>query len=192
MSSLENLLEQARGHYQRVNLYRHFQQDMDRVIAAQVALDTAEDTMLALEHYRSEGIGSDEGEKYLRLYGFLQAIFLQQDAIAKLHELFVGGSPAKPADETAWMELRKLRNLTVGHPVEKGCRKEPRRRTFINRIRLETDNFEYQVWDKGRADFSFECIDPLAKYAAYKQEAAALLQGVLTRLASIRKNSAAE
>jgi hypothetical protein len=157
---------------------------MDRVTTAQVALDTAEDAMLALSNYESEGIGSEDGEKYLRLYGFLQAIFLQQDAIRELHRLFVG-SFAEPADTSAWKRLRKLRNLTVGHPVNKGRRAEPRRRTFITRVSLKTDGFDYQVWHQGTRETSFENADLSTLYAAYQKEAASFLREILTGLSRV-------
>ncbi len=181
MTSIESLLEQARQHYQRADLHRHFNGDMDRATTAQVALDTAEDTMLALSNYESGGIGSDDGEKYLKLYGFLQAIFLQQDAIRELHRLFVGNF-AEPADASAWNQLRELRNLTVGHPIEKGLGKEPRRRTFITRVSLKSDSFNYQVWHQGSEKTSFESADLSTLYAAYKKEAASYLRKIITGL----------
>ena len=182
--SLEKLLEQARQHFERVDLLSHFEKDSDRVATAYVALDTAEDTSTALSHYEtSEAIVSDDCEKYLRLYGFLQAIFLQQDASVELHQLFVGSRP-EPAGESAWTELRSLRNVTVGHPVEVKRLGEIRR-TFVNRACLDADGFEYEVWNKAKADFSSERADLKALYADYEQEAAALFEAVLACLARI-------
>ena len=181
MSNMETLLEKARRHYQRADLHRHFRGDMDRVTKAQVALDTAEDAMLALSNYESGGIGSDDGEKYLKLYGFLQAIFLQQDAIRELYRLFVGNF-AEPPDASAWKQLRELRNLTVGHPIEKGRGKEPRRRTFITRVSLKSDGFDYQVWHQGTLNTSFKSADLSALYAAYEKEASSSLRKIVTGL----------
>lgn len=132
-SNVDVLLGEVRKHYGRVDLYQHFSQDMDRVTKAQVALDTAEDAMLAISNYEGGDVDSDDGEKYLKLYGFLQAVFLQQDAIKELHELFVGKF-AEPGKASNWRRIRELRNLTVGRPIEKGRRKEPRQRTFITRV----------------------------------------------------------
>ena len=178
MSDIDNHLEEVRNHCERASLYQYFSGDNDSVTTAQVALDTAEDATLAVSHYENEGIASDDdGEKYLRLYGFLQATFLQQDANKKLHELFVGGF-TEPADISAWKQLRELRNLTVGHPIEKVQGKK-RRRAFITRVSLETDTFDYQVWHQETGQFSYERADLLAIYAAYKQEAVSLLGKVL-------------
>jgi len=181
MSNIETLLEEARQRYHRADLHGHFGGDMDRVAKAQVALDTAEDTMLALSNYERGGIGSDDGEKYLKLYGFLQATFLQQDAIRELYRLFIGNLD-EPADASAWKQLRELRNLTVGHPIEKGQGKEPRRRTFITRFSLEAGSFDYQVWHQGTGETSFESADLSALYTAYKKEATFLRIKTLTGL----------
>lgn len=181
MSDVENLLQAARKHYERADLYGYFSGNNDRLTTAQVALDTAEDAMLALSHYEMKGIGSDNGEKYLRLYGFLQAAFLQQDAIRELHRLFVGNF-TEPTGTSAWKQLRELRNLTVGHPVEKGRGKEPRKRTFITQVSLETDGFDYQVWHQGTGKTSFETAGLSTLYAGYKKEAASFLREILTGL----------
>ena len=184
MSNIETLLEDARRHYQRADLHRHFNADMDRVTKAQVALDAAEDTMLALSNYESGGIGSDDGEKYLRLYGCLQAVFVQQDAIRELHRLFVGDF-AEPADISAWKQLRELRNLTNGHPIEKGLGKQQRSRTFITRVSLRSDGFDYQVWHQGTGNTSFESADLSALYATYEKEAALYLKKIIAALSCV-------
>jgi len=183
MRAIDNLLEQARQHYARADLYSYFDGDEDRVAASHVALDTVEDTRLALSNYESNGIGFDDGERYLRLYGFLQATILQQDAIRKLHELFVGSFP-KPADTSAWMRLRELRNLTVGHPIAKGKRGETPKRAFIARVSLKTDGFNYQVSCQSAEDL-FVRADLLATYVEYKQEATEFLKKVLNPLSGI-------
>lgn len=185
---MEALLEEARTHYHRVDLFQHFNGDMDRVTKAQVALDTAEDSMLALSNYRRGRGGSTDGEKYLKLYGFLQAIFLQQDAIRELHSLFVGAF-TEPAARSAWKQLRELRNLTVGHPVEKGFGRESRKRTFITRVSLRKGNFDYQVWDQATGQTSFESADLSELHAAYEREAATYMSkvnGVLSRVPDMK------
>ncbi len=58
-------------------------------------------------------------ERYLVVWGVLQAFIIQQDAIRKLHRMFV---ESKGTDDfnskfTAWRELRKLRDATAGHPT---------------------------------------------------------------------------
>ncbi|PKP61439.1 hypothetical protein CVT91_03255 [Candidatus Atribacteria bacterium HGW-Atribacteria-1] len=50
------------------------------------SLDVIEDSDLAIDAYLNREFSKDDGEKYLRLYGLLQALFLQQDAVANLCE----------------------------------------------------------------------------------------------------------
>jgi hypothetical protein len=183
-SPVKSLLEEARQHYQRVDLHQHFNGDIDRVTKAQVALDTAEDAMLALSNFKDGTIGSDDGEKYLKLYGFLQAVFLQQDAIKELHRLFVGVF-AEPGDKSAWRQVRELRNLTVGHPIEKGLGKKSRKRTFITRVSLRRGSFDYQVWDQATGQTSFESADLSKRYAAYRKEAASYMRKILRVLSGM-------
>jgi hypothetical protein len=55
-----------------------------------VALDTAEDAAEAMIAYEGTPFQTDAfGENYLRLYGFLQAVFLQQDALAELNKRYL-------------------------------------------------------------------------------------------------------
>ena len=182
MSDLQDLLDRARDHYMRVDLHKYFLGRADDITAAQVALDTAEDAMLALSSYESHGIGATDGEKYLRLYGFLQAAYVQQDSIKKLYKLFVGPWSDPPRD-SAWARLRDLRNLTVGHPVERG-KNQAIRRVFITRMSLETEGFDYQIWNKETGQTIFERADLDSTYREYKREAVALLEKVLENLST--------
>ncbi len=49
------------------------------------SLDTIEDSDLAIEAYVNKST-KDTGNQYLRLYGVLQALILQQDAVKHLSE----------------------------------------------------------------------------------------------------------
>ena len=50
------------------------------------ALDVIEDTELAIEAYLQSKYPTDIGERYLRLYGLLQVLFVQQDAMRHVIE----------------------------------------------------------------------------------------------------------
>jgi hypothetical protein len=102
------------------------------------AMDTLEDSTSALRYY--ELLGHVEtvhvpnaldtkwhdsfllacGEKYLKLYGFFQAVILQQDSIRRLHKIFKG-MDLKRSGKTAWMKLREARHLVSGHPIERAA-----------------------------------------------------------------------
>lgn len=152
--------------------------DDDRFFSLLVGLDTAEDAAEALLNYEERGLGNTEGEKYLRLYGFLQGVFLQQDAIKQISQSLM---PlwAKPSPSSAWSRLRELRNMTVGHPTAYGRDQSNMQRVLISRITISDDGFQYQVWDKTRSDPSFIDGDLRTNYNDYKREAQMLLENIL-------------
>src|SRR6516164_3764145 len=87
-------------------------------------------------------------------------------------------------EKSAWKQLRELRNLTVGHPIET-IRKQRRKRAFITRVSLESSGFDYQVWHQGTGNTSFEHADLSALYAAYKKEAASYLSKIVATLSRV-------
>jgi len=81
-------------------------------------MDTLGDSCLAPGYYEASRIGKEDGKKYLKLYGLLQAIFLQQDSIRQLDRVFLGGD-LQPDSDSAWKKIKDLCNLTVGHPIDR-------------------------------------------------------------------------
>jgi len=82
------------------------------------SLDVICDSDLAIDAYINSDFDKDDGEKYLRLYGVLQALFLQQDAVSNLCE-----SLALQNDLTSHpnlKEIRDIRNDSIGHPTKRG------------------------------------------------------------------------
>ena len=123
--------------------------------------------MAAISNYLSGGIGADVGERYLRLYGVLQAVVLQQKAILTLVKLFLGSS---------WRTRR-------GHPIKRGGENQIER-SFLTQISLQDDGFDYQVWHKDTSTFSFERAELVALLTEYAKEAAKSLQELLPVLAA--------
>jgi len=82
------------------------------------SLDVIEDSDLAIAAYINSGFGTDDGEKYLRLYGVLQALFLQQDAATNLCESL--GLPNNLTSHPKLKEIRDIRNDSIGHPTKRG------------------------------------------------------------------------
>ena len=163
------------------NLYESIYKDCpDEWNAICAAMDILDDTCLAIENYESHGSGNSDAEKYLRLYGLLQGVFLQQDSIRHLYETFVGASLA-PASDSAWAEIRDLRNLTVGHPIEKKTGQEIRR-SFISRVTIRSDEFQLRVWNKEKNMGEFKTIDLKSLFEGYKSEVVAFLQDIYKAL----------
>lgn len=55
-------------------------------------LDTIEDSQAAINYYIRSDFPTDYGGKYLFVYGLLQALFLQQDAITALCNIVFGAT----------------------------------------------------------------------------------------------------
>ena len=151
MEKSYQLAQQIRGHTYKwnSNLYEeHFktlQNEWDRLCAA---MDVLEDTCLALQNYERDGLSSDEGEKYLRLYGLLQAICVQQDSIRHLYDIFTE-RPLKNTPNSAWEHLREVRHKTAGHPIETFRGKI---NCFLSRQSIQDDKFTIVIWETTEDD----------------------------------------
>ena len=84
--------------------------------------DIINDTIRAIESYvKSDYPDEDIGLQYIFIYGLLQALYLQQDAVKKLFEVLHKCYPQdqkflyEPSNELK--EVRRLRNETTGHPT---------------------------------------------------------------------------
>jgi hypothetical protein len=161
----------------------HWPTDDDQFFSLLAGIDTAEDAAEALLNYEEQGLGSSDGEKYLRLYGFLQGVFLQQDAIKQVSQHLMPPSVKAPPN-SAWSQLRELRNMTVGHPTAYGRDQSNMQRVSISRITISDDGFQYQAYDKAKSDLSFIDAGLRTLYDDYKREAQTLLENVLGSLRS--------
>lgn len=102
------------------------------------SLDVIEDSDLALSAYIDSKFEEDDGEKYLRLYGLLQALFLQQGAVKNLSE-----SLELPNDLSTYSklkEIRDIRNDSVGHPTKRG--RNDKSYHYISRISITKSKFQ--------------------------------------------------
>jgi len=82
------------------------------------SLDVIEDSDLAIDAYLNMEFSKDDGEKYLRLYGLLQALFLQQDSVINLCESL--NFPDNLITNIKLREIRDIRNDSIGHPTKRG------------------------------------------------------------------------
>ena len=101
------------------------------------SLDVIEDSDLAIDAYNNSEFGTDFGEKYLRLYGVLQALFLQQDAVTNLCESL--GLPNNLTSHPKLKEIRDIRNDSIGHPTKRGNYKSYH---FISRVTIAKSGFQ--------------------------------------------------
>ena len=103
------------------------------------SLDVIGDTDLAIGSYRLPVLDEpdDVGLKYLYLYGILQVLFVQQDAVEDLLTALKVTIPQQPE----LLYVREVRNNATGHPTlrERRTRKGvPQTSHFISRISLSS------------------------------------------------------
>lgn len=100
------------------------------------SLDVVGDTELAFEAYLKSDEHSSFGERYLAVYGVLQALFIQQDAVKHLHDALNLKYEAHPA----LRRIREVRNEASGHPTEV-VRKKKATFNHISRMSLDKHGF---------------------------------------------------
>ncbi|MDP2918854.1 MAG: hypothetical protein Q8O43_01365 [Dehalococcoidia bacterium] len=100
-------------------------------------LDAVGDTELAICAYEQSSNPSTVGASYLLVYGALQALFIQQDAVENLCQALV----IDYVPHRLLTEIRDIRNDSTGHPTKRGGGKG-RAYNFIGRSSLAKGGFD--------------------------------------------------
>ena len=105
------------------------------------SMDIIEDMEYALESYLTENPDISEiGRMYLLIFGALQALYVQQDAINNLHQALKIPYTMDPSIEN----IREIRNDAAGHPTN---RRNKKAFNFITRIHLGVHDFQLTTLD---------------------------------------------
>lgn len=88
-----------------------------------VAMDIVGDASLAMYNFAEFSLDGptkyeDTGERYLRLYGLLSAVYIQQQALLKLYSLMNCPSPTKQKNKFELLKIRQLRHKLVSHSLD--------------------------------------------------------------------------
>ncbi len=102
-------------------------------------LDVIEDSEFAIDAYFDREFGESIGEHYLRVYGLLQALFVQQNAVRDLNESL--GIPNPLNNYPRLKEIKEIRNASSGHPTKKVTKKQ-RSYHHISQSTLKPDRFQ--------------------------------------------------
>jgi len=122
-------------------------------------LDVIGDTELAIAAYNAQELGANQESAYLAVYGLLQALFLQQDAIFNLCEAL--GISDAISNYPGLQEIREIRNASIGHPTKRG-RKRPFSYHAISRFSLSSKGFQLLTSDEtGTSKFEWISIPKL-------------------------------
>lgn len=122
------------------------------------SLDVIEDADLAIEAYLKGTFPKDDGVKYLQLYGVLQALFIQQDAVEHLCES-LSLPKFNPRADAMLSKIRDIRNASIGHPTRKDRPKsKPVTYHYISRPTILKQSFQLISFD-GSGKPGLENID---------------------------------
>jgi len=161
-------------------------QSKEAYSAFHVAKDWIQDTSEVLSHHRSAGFASHWTVSYLELYGVLQAVFVQQDAIKQLHNSLKpesGDEWPSHDHKSGWQEIRRIRNLAIGHPTEPPSPRHNRlSRCVIDRDDKTYDTIRLKKYPSSPEPFEIINLgDLIDRYDAEGAKIIARLQTYLNR-----------
>lgn len=108
-----------------------------------------QDTTESLWNHRKAGFSGNPLQAYIEFWGVMQAVFIQQEAIAELCEI-ITGKKLNPWSIKKWAEIRLLRNICAGHPVKKDIpRTASLTRSFMGRSFGGYNEMVYEQWQTG-------------------------------------------
>ncbi len=142
-------------------------------------LDVIGDTELAFRSYEAMPDSIRPGSSYVLVYGFLQALFLQQDAVRNLHEALQ--LPYEP--DPLLLEIRELRNDAIGHPTKRGGGKG-KSFSFISRPSISKSGFQLMTVSPGEWPPLFRHVSLQALLDTQHRQ---LEEGLEALLQSLRK-----
>jgi hypothetical protein len=143
------------------------------------AFDAIQDTDLAVDAYL-EGEFPDHkpGEQYLRVYGVLQALVVQQDSLRDMTRILCPGMPLKLPDVLE--EVRDARRASIGHPTNYRHKGDACSH-FINRSTMNKDSFQLLTFSKRDGDL-FNHVPVLKLIEQQRAEVVRILSEVVTEV----------
>lgn len=102
------------------------------------SLDVIGDTSIAVKSYEECEWPEDTGMQYILIYGLLQALVVQQDAVRHLREVL----NVENVEDLELQEIRDIRNRSVGHPTKQNAGKNRKSFNFISRISMSKKGFD--------------------------------------------------
>ena len=143
------------------------------------ALDLLGDTTLSIESYWNAEFPAEIGRKYLMIYGVLQSLFLQQDAIKQIAEVLE--THLELPDDLK--KIRDIRNLSIGHPSKKG-KGQKQTSHFISRVTMSKGGFQLMSSNSEDDRTYFQTIDLIDAIEKQQKLAIKLLEDLLSQLNS--------
>jgi hypothetical protein len=141
-----------------------------------------QDTAEAIRTHMRRGFSKNPLNSYLEIWGIMQALIIQQDAIKEVHKS-VCGQPPKIPSPSAWGELRDLRNLCAGHPSDNTLtRRGSHVRSFMGRGFGNYERISYEEYDSASKEISHPTFNLRKLIWSYDDEAAGILSAALIEM----------
>lgn len=145
MSQIDDLEQSLRDLINAPKRHTELRCDEHRFSQLCSALDVVGDTEAALAAYlNADPAKSSVGERYLRTYGLLQVLVVQQEAVQHIAES-LSLDYSRPQD---LQEIREIRNDAVGHPSRRGPA-PGRAFNHISRQKLSHKGFDLLTFQPG-------------------------------------------
>jgi len=160
MQSIDELEQQIRDFINNPRKRHALMQDTAAWNLLCSCLDTVGDTELAIRAYEQSRKPPTAADLYLLVYGVLQALFIQQDAVENLCQALV----IDYVPDRLLKEIRDIRNDSTGHPTKRGGGKG-RAYNFIGQSSLTKEGFDLMTTypDNRRPLFRRISIESLIK-----------------------------
>ena len=130
-------------------------EDWNYILASE---DILEDSNTAISNFLKFGVSgptkyNDLGEKYLRLYGALNAAYLQQQAILNLYIFFQCQNPKELRQQFNSLQVIELRHKLASHSANYDDQNSGNMHVFVP-VRIELGDFEISYFNYHNDDYS--------------------------------------
>ncbi len=117
------------------------------------AMDIIGDTSAALKNFLCFGLDGptryyDIGEKYLRLYGVLNATYMQQEALLKLYKLTNTPDLQKIEAQIRSLRIREIRNKFGAHSINFSKDRKPNQTESYAPAEVSLSGFRFQFFNQ--------------------------------------------
>lgn len=173
-TDIHDLQSQIRNYINKPRVLHAISQDSRSWNQLSSALDVIDDTYSAITAYQESDWPDNTGLQYIYLYGLLQALFLQQDAVRDLSNSLGIDYP----ENQELKAIRDIRNDAVGHPTNRNYGQSHH---FISQTSIRKDSFTLMSF-RTDTDPVFKNIDLASLIEKQIQEVAVLLKNVISIL----------
>ena len=141
MTGIEQLVSEIRDNINEPRKKHALLQDHASWMMLCSSMDVIEDTDCGLEAFLTTDVDDfNDGNKYMYVYGTLQALVVQQDAVKHFHESLNIPHDLTCDHKSVLGHIREIRNNSIGHPTKRD-RIKPIAFNFISRITIGNQGF---------------------------------------------------